>query len=114
MLSFLHIVGTTTEGPLRNESSTMKTTVPNTPTSNANSTLPGSQNKSKYDDFCCSALLISWLGFVSECFPALQEISALPAHPSIYHQTRQPFSNLDWVLNLQSIHSHNGVGVNAN
>uniref|UniRef100_A0A8C6I165 Endomucin n=1 Tax=Mus spicilegus TaxID=10103 RepID=A0A8C6I165_MUSSI len=40
-----HEVGTTTEGPLKNEGSTIKTTVPNTPISNANSTLPGSQNK---------------------------------------------------------------------
>lgn len=42
-----HEVGTTTEGPLKNEGSTIKTTVPNTPISNANSTLPSSQNKTE-------------------------------------------------------------------
>ncbi|XP_031231485.1 endomucin isoform X2 [Mastomys coucha] len=42
-----HEVKMTTDGPQKNEVSSIKTTVPNTPTSNAVSTLPSSQNKTE-------------------------------------------------------------------
>lgn len=67
-----HEVGTTTEGPLRNESSTMKITVPNTPTSNANSTLPGSQNKTENQ----SSIRTTEISVTTQLLDALPKITA--------------------------------------
>lgn len=50
---FFHIVEPTTPSLIKNEVPTTNTTVPNPPVSNAVSTLPSSQHKSKYDD--CTA-----------------------------------------------------------
>lgn len=104
---FFHIIETTTRDVIKNEVSTIKTTAPNPTISNAVSTLSSPQNKSKYADCCCSAVLICRVGLAAECFPALlQKITSLPSHPSTHHQIRQRFGNLDWILNVLSIHSH--------
>lgn len=64
---FFHIIETTTPGLIKNQVLTMNTTVSNLPTSNAVSTLPSSQHKSKHGD--CTVLMYQ-AELPSKCFPA--------------------------------------------
>lgn len=107
---FFYIKEKTTPGVIKNQVLITNTTVPN-PLSNATSTLPSSQHKSKYGD--CTVLMYQ-VELPSKCLPAHSYRRCMLHLSILLLPIKQGQSGyLDWISKLWSVHRHNDMGSNG-
>ncbi|XP_029393738.1 endomucin [Mus pahari] len=86
-----HEVETTTEGLLKNEGSTIKTTVSSTPIANANSTLPSSQNKTDNQ----SSIRTTEISVATQLPDASPKATAIPSASLTTAHTMSPLQDTE-------------------